>query len=207
MRWETSALGLVFLPFIVAKVAGRLHEVGQWRPSGQRYLLGDAMVDLLNDVRPFDPDWAVLRFIQARVLGREQRPWRVKGTRFEIADFFDYGERSYLGDGIEVFFPVDPDRPGSCIAAINHLLGVFDALRSAGLQTTTCSAVRFMSKTRATLRDLPGASVLAEGQTVLVPSRALSELARLLDPKGSLVLHTSASARHPSTSATVPCGS
>jgi DNA polymerase III subunit beta len=42
---------------------------------------------------------------------------------------------------------------------------------------------------RLAVRDLPGQTVLAEGQTVLVPSRALGELARLLSANGEVILH------------------
>ncbi|MGH9117901.1 MAG: DNA polymerase III subunit beta [Acidimicrobiales bacterium] len=63
------------------------------------------------------------------------------------------------------------------------LTGVLLAAEQGGLRLVATDSYRLA------LRDLPGASVLAEGQSVLVPSRALSELARLLDPKGSLVLH------------------
>ena len=41
---------------------------------------------------------------------------------------------------------------------------------------------------RLAVRDLPGASVLREGQSVLVPSRALSELTRLLAADERLTL-------------------
>jgi DNA polymerase III subunit beta len=63
------------------------------------------------------------------------------------------------------------------------LTGVLLAAEEGGLRLVATDSYRLA------LRDLPGASVLAEGQTVLVPSRALAELARLLDPKGTLVLH------------------
>jgi DNA polymerase III subunit beta len=63
------------------------------------------------------------------------------------------------------------------------LTGVLLAAEEGGLRLVATDSFRLA------LRDLPGASVLAEGQTVLVPSRALSELARLLDRNGSVVLH------------------
>lgn len=63
------------------------------------------------------------------------------------------------------------------------LTGVLLAAEEGGLRLVATDSFRLA------LRDLPGASILAEGQTVLVPSRALSELARLLDRDGSVVLH------------------
>jgi DNA polymerase-3 subunit beta len=63
------------------------------------------------------------------------------------------------------------------------LTGVLLAAEEGGLRLVATDSFRL------SLRDLPGASVLSEGQSVLVPSRALSELARLLDRSGDVVLH------------------
>jgi DNA polymerase-3 subunit beta len=63
------------------------------------------------------------------------------------------------------------------------LTGVLLAAEEDGLRLVATDSYRLA------LRDLPGASILAEGQAVLVPSRALSELARLLDPGATVVLH------------------
>lgn len=54
------------------------------------------------------------------------------------------------------------------------LTGVLLAAESEGLRLVATDSYRLA------VRDLPGASVLAEGQHVLVPSRALGELGRLL---------------------------
>ncbi len=54
------------------------------------------------------------------------------------------------------------------------LTGVLMAAESDGLRLVATDSYRLA------VRDLPGASVLREGQSVLVPSRALGELARLL---------------------------
>jgi DNA polymerase-3 subunit beta len=63
------------------------------------------------------------------------------------------------------------------------LTGVLLAAEEDGLRLVATDSYRLA------LRDLPGASILAEGQAVLVPSRALSELARLLDPGATVILH------------------
>ncbi|MGH9244920.1 MAG: DNA polymerase III subunit beta [Acidimicrobiales bacterium] len=63
------------------------------------------------------------------------------------------------------------------------LTGVLLAAEEDGLRLVATDSYRLA------LRDLPGASILAEGQSVLVPSRALAELARLLDPGAEVVLH------------------
>jgi DNA polymerase III subunit beta len=63
------------------------------------------------------------------------------------------------------------------------LTGVLMAAEAGGLRLVATDSYRLA------VRDLPGQSVLAEGQTVLVPSRALGELARLLGSNGSAVLH------------------
>jgi len=54
------------------------------------------------------------------------------------------------------------------------LTGVLFEAESAGLRLVSTDSYRLA------LRDLPGTSLLAEGQHVLVPSRALGEVARLL---------------------------
>ncbi|MCB1006427.1 MAG: DNA polymerase III subunit beta [Acidimicrobiales bacterium] len=54
------------------------------------------------------------------------------------------------------------------------LTGVLLAAEESGLRLVATDSYRLA------VRDLPGTSVLAEGQTVLVPSRALGELGRLL---------------------------
>lgn len=63
------------------------------------------------------------------------------------------------------------------------LTGVLMAAEAGGLRLVATDSYRLA------VRDLPGQSVLAEGQTVLVPSRALGELARLLGSGGEAVLH------------------
>jgi DNA polymerase III subunit beta len=66
------------------------------------------------------------------------------------------------------------------------LTGVLMAAEAGGLRLVATDSYRLA------VRDLPGQSVLAEGQTVLVPSRALGELARLLGSNGEAVLHLGA---------------
>ena len=56
------------------------------------------------------------------------------------------------------------------------LTGVLMAARGDGLRLVATDSYRLA------LRDLPKAQVLAAGQQVLVPSRALEELSRILDP-------------------------
>jgi DNA polymerase-3 subunit beta len=62
------------------------------------------------------------------------------------------------------------------------LTGVLMAAEAGGLRLVATDSYRLA------VRDLPGTSVLHEGQTVLVPSRALGELARLLGNAGELTL-------------------
>ena len=54
------------------------------------------------------------------------------------------------------------------------LTGVLMAAEGSGLRMVSTDSYRLV------VRDLPGAGVLSEGQKVLVPSRALGELQRLL---------------------------
>ena len=62
------------------------------------------------------------------------------------------------------------------------LTGVLLAAEEGGLRLVATDSYRLA------VRDLPGAAVLAEGQQVLVPSRALSELARVLAGAGDVEL-------------------
>lgn len=62
------------------------------------------------------------------------------------------------------------------------LTGVLMAAEGDGLRLVATDSYRLA------VRDLPGTSVLAEGQTVLVPSKALGELARLLGSGGPVTL-------------------
>jgi len=62
------------------------------------------------------------------------------------------------------------------------LTGVLLAAHDGGLRLVATDSYRLA------VRDLPGTSVLAEGQHVLVPSRALQELARLLTSSDSLTV-------------------
>ncbi len=62
------------------------------------------------------------------------------------------------------------------------LTGVLLAAEAAGLRLVATDSYRLA------IRDLPGTTVLAEGQKVLVPSRALTELARVLDKGDTLTV-------------------
>ncbi len=62
------------------------------------------------------------------------------------------------------------------------LTGVLLAAESTGLRLVATDSYRLA------IRDLPGTTVLAEGQHVLVPSRALQELARVLATGDSLTV-------------------
>jgi DNA polymerase III subunit beta len=63
------------------------------------------------------------------------------------------------------------------------LTGVLLTAEEGGLRLVATDSYRLA------VRDLPGTSVLAEGQQVLVPSKALAELGRALSGAGELVLH------------------
>jgi DNA polymerase-3 subunit beta len=62
------------------------------------------------------------------------------------------------------------------------LTGVLMAAEPEGLRLVATDSYRLA------VRDLPGTTVLAEGQHVLVPSRALAELGRVLGPSDTLTL-------------------
>jgi DNA polymerase III subunit beta len=81
------------------------------------------------------------------------------------------------------------DAAKQVIASASHddarpiLTGVLMAAEAGGLRLVATDSYRL------SVRDLPGTTVLAEGQTVLVPSRALAEVARVLGSKGEITLH------------------
>jgi DNA polymerase-3 subunit beta len=62
------------------------------------------------------------------------------------------------------------------------LTGVLLAAEESGLRLVATDSYRLA------VRDLPGTTVLAEGQSVLVPSRALHELGRVITAAGTLTL-------------------
>jgi DNA polymerase III subunit beta len=62
------------------------------------------------------------------------------------------------------------------------LTGVLLAAEAGGLRLVATDSYRLA------VRDLPGTSVLADGQSVLIPSRAFAELARVLGGADSVVL-------------------
>jgi DNA polymerase-3 subunit beta len=62
------------------------------------------------------------------------------------------------------------------------LTGVLLAAEGTGLRLVSTDSYRLA------VRDLPGTSVLAEGQSVLIPSRALTEVARMLTSDDELTL-------------------
>lgn len=63
------------------------------------------------------------------------------------------------------------------------LTGVLLAAEPDGLRLVATDSYRLA------VRDLPGTSILAEGQQVLVPSRALSELGRVMGDADKITLH------------------
>ena len=84
------------------------------------------------------------------------------------------------GDGVVLAAGDFADALRQVVPAASHddarpiLTGVLLAAEGAGLRLVATDSYRLA------LRDLPGTSVLQEGQHVLVPSRALGELARVL---------------------------
>jgi DNA polymerase-3 subunit beta len=62
------------------------------------------------------------------------------------------------------------------------LTGVLVAAEETGLRLVATDSYRLA------LRDLPGTQVLTPGQRLLIPSRALAELARILDPNQPVVV-------------------
>ena len=157
-------LPALFIPVVQEFIA--IVSVSGWatlarsEQNGQRSRVRSPVADKVQDVAPVDPGWVLLRTAAAELLELEQRdhlvhpdePWTVKGTRIEIADFFDYtNPDGYRGDSIEVFLPCDPADPTRLAHLVDQLLDVFDNLRASGEQTTTYFALRSMAATRATL--------------------------------------------------------
>lgn len=150
-------LPILLDPAIQVRMATRLAEIGTPRPNGTHYIAGDATADILNDLTAFDPGWVVLRTLADILVSSEQRdhithpgePWEVKGTRFEIADFYNYDadDDGYRGESVEVFFPVDDALPDT----IDEMLAVFGDLQQQNLPVAGYFSIRFMARSRATL--------------------------------------------------------
>jgi hypothetical protein len=114
---------------------------------GPDHLLGDAVVDVLNLVTDVGFP-GIVEIVTAALLDGEQRtPWSVKGTRFDIADFFDYEHDCYRGDSVELFFEVD----NLLAHKIDMILEVFKELRGRGLAIGAYVSIRFMARSRALL--------------------------------------------------------
>jgi hypothetical protein len=126
------------IPFLRA-----VESIGRIGPD---HLIGDAIADVLNLVTDVGLP-GVVEMVTAAMLGGGQRPWMVKGTRFEIADFFDYDLDCYRGDSVELFFEVNAMLPSK----IDSILQVFKELRSRGIPIGAYVALRFMAKSRALL--------------------------------------------------------
>lgn len=119
---------------------------------GPDHLIGDAVADVLNLMTESGHPEFVSATVDA-VLGAELSPtladgspWAVKGTRFEIGDFFDYDHDCFRGDSIEAFVPAD-----LIVPFVDALLGVFSDLRTRGVVCGAYLAVRFMGQSRALL--------------------------------------------------------
>lgn len=96
-------------PAVHARIVARLAEIGTTRPNGTTYIAGDAVADMLNDLTELDRGWVVLKALADVLVANEQRDyiwhpgarWEVKGTRFEIADFYNYeADDGYRGESI-----------------------------------------------------------------------------------------------------------
>ncbi len=92
------------------------------------------------------------------------------------------------GDEVRISSALLVDALRQVVRAASHddarpiLTGVLLAAEDGGLRLVATDSYRLA------LRDLPGTTVLAEGQSVLVPSRALGELQRLLGGGDEVVL-------------------
>ncbi len=92
------------------------------------------------------------------------------------------------GDEVRLSSSLLSDALRQVVRAASHddarpiLTGVLLAAEAGGLRLVATDSYRLA------LRDLPGTSVLAEGQSVLVPSRSLGELQRLLGGGEEVVL-------------------
>ena len=116
----------------IADVLNNLSE------AGHPELVGDALAAIIGTEQPTSlPDPA----------GGAPLPWRVKGTRYEIADFFDYEHDCFRGDSVEIFLPADDH----LAAHIDEILGLFATLREAGVFAGAYISIRFMAQGSALL--------------------------------------------------------
>ena len=147
------------IPALVALLFSTAEKLGQIGPD---YIIGDAIADILNEATdlgfPAMADvltGALLDSQQSQTLPTEitggiELPWIVFGTRFEIADFFDYDNPDcYRGNSIEVFFDATNGRRLG--DTIDRMLDLFDALRSGGAAFGGYVSLRFMARSAALL--------------------------------------------------------
>ena len=137
LRTQPASVSLAIPLLKAAESIGRI---------GMDHIIGDAVADVLNLVTDVGFP-GIVELVNAAMLGQAQRDWTVKGTRFEIADFFDYDHDCYRGDSVELFFEVD----GTLPSKIDLILNVFNELRGRGLAIGAYVSLRFMAKSRALL--------------------------------------------------------
>jgi hypothetical protein len=113
---------------------------------GPDHLIGDAIADVLNLVTDVGLP-GIVEMVTATMLDQGQRDWIVKGTRFEISDFFDYDHDCYRGDSVELFFEVNP----MLMSKIDMILEVFKDMREHGIAIGAYVSLRFMAKSHALL--------------------------------------------------------
>lgn len=148
---ELGAIVVAAALFEAAAILGRI---------GPRYVLGDAVADILNLATHLGAA-QLATMVQETVIqgaqpdhldanavapGSPAGPWLVHGTRGEISDFFDYHNDCYRGDSVEMFFPAS-----QLPQAITMVLGVFDEGLSIGTPVLGYIAARVMAGSSATL--------------------------------------------------------
>jgi len=142
-----NLISLPLLPIATVELAYLLtfaaERLGNVSPG---YLLGDAVADILNKAADLGLG-VVGEIVTGALLDGEQKDWDVSGTRFEIADFFDYDHDCYRGDSIEVFFEVN----NHLLNEIEQVLSVFDRLRDRGVPFGGYASLRFMARSQALL--------------------------------------------------------
>jgi hypothetical protein len=148
--------------YVSSILLSAVDSLGRINPN---HVVGDVIADMLNRIRGDNIpvlSSMIIELVTSAMLESEQKPWNVredwdpvtsaprrnvKGTRFEIADFFDYEHDCYRGDSVEIFFAANVDLADK----ISRMLDIFQELRARNLQVGAYISMRFMARTRALL--------------------------------------------------------
>jgi hypothetical protein len=185
---------LVFFSLFAAACFDAAASVARIGPD---HVLGDVVADVLNFAAQRGLS-SLVGMLNSAILDNAQsdrtsdlpathdhphfpaQPWLVHGTRWDIADFFDYDSDCYRGDSIEIFFVADTSLPGK----VNLLLTLINNLFQAGRPIAAYISLRFLSPS-GSLPFEAGAHALLATTIPAVPVTCAIEISMLRGLEGN----------------------